>query len=291
MARVSRDARLLYIALWNQADEHGRLHGDTRWIKGHCFPYEDDLDLADVDRLLDELAKAGKARRYVVDDDPYLFLPNLAKHQRLEAGKVPSRLPEPPEPDDDPSARRADKSARDSDIHSGGKPANEMYPQVKPDARIGADKSARDSNESERIVALQVAGSREHAAGGSAARGHAREAQPPPPLPHELPEPVRRLRRKLEEAKLVVRWDRLTDDQVSEVSEMVDIHGVEPLVKAAVAAYRPNDPPAFAQAWLAFWRAVPAPGSRLQAVPDRCLVHLQEAPCRGCAADMKAGHG
>ncbi|MEV4247000.1 hypothetical protein AB0J63_26750 [Streptosporangium canum] len=299
VARLSRDARLLYIAMWNQADEHGRLHGDTRWIKGHCFPYEDDLDLADVDRLLDELAAGRKAQRYVVDDDPYVFLPNLAKHQRLEAAKVPSRLPAPPDlsgPDDDPSGRRADKSARDSDesapgsdIHSWGKLDSGESSQVNPLTQIGADKSARDADESGPIRALQVAGSRWQAAGSSDARGRAREAETTPPLPHELPEPIRRLRSQLNAENLVVRWDRLDNDRVAEITVLVEIHGIDRLVKAARTAYQPNNPPAFAQAWLEIWRALPSPVERLRVVSETCSVHVLPSPCRGCAADRLVG--
>ncbi len=115
----SRDARLLYMALWNQADEHGRLLGDPRWIKGNCLPYDDDIDLDAIERLLGELIASGRVRRYVVDDDPYLFLPMLAKHQRLEAAKVPSRLPDPPDqeiqPEDTPPEPRASSSVPDPD--------------------------------------------------------------------------------------------------------------------------------------------------------------------------------
>jgi hypothetical protein len=96
LAGLSRDARLLYIALWNIADEHGRAHGDPRYIKGHCFPYDDDLRLVDIGRLLDELIGAGRVRRYEAEGDPYLHLLKLAEHQRLEPGKSASRLPEPP---------------------------------------------------------------------------------------------------------------------------------------------------------------------------------------------------
>ncbi|WP_304452866.1 hypothetical protein [Nocardiopsis sp. YSL2] len=117
---LSRDARLLYIALWNFADEHARVQGDPRYIKGQCFPYDDDLDDVAIDGLLAELAAAGRIVPYVADGDPYLFLPKLSKHQRLEAAKVPSRLPapedaDPTEPDTDSSEPRAHESARGSD--------------------------------------------------------------------------------------------------------------------------------------------------------------------------------
>lgn len=130
ITRLSRDARLLYIAIWNQADEHGRLLGDPRVIKGQAFPYDDDLTADRIDRLIDELQCDGKAIRYDVDEAPYLYLPKLKKHQRLEPDKVPSRLPAPPaehetptrpdpsEVDADSSESRADESAPDADALS-----------------------------------------------------------------------------------------------------------------------------------------------------------------------------
>lgn len=110
--RMSRDARMLYMALWNLADEHARLLGDARVIKGQTFPYDDDLTPAVIDDLIDEMVHEKKAIRYVVEEAVYLHLPNLHKHQRLEPGKVESRLPAPPsESRANESARRAEESA------------------------------------------------------------------------------------------------------------------------------------------------------------------------------------
>lgn len=127
---VSRDGRLLYIGLWNLADEHGRLRGDPRFIKGQLFAYDDDLMPADVDKLIGELESARKVVRYRSGSSAYLFLPNLAKHQRLEAAKVESRLPAPPDPSESaPVAKvRADKSARDPDEpEPGAEPPTLLY--------------------------------------------------------------------------------------------------------------------------------------------------------------------
>lgn len=96
LARLSRDARLLYIALWNFADEQARMVGDPRQVKGLCFALDDDLSPADVDRLLGELGSLGRVVRYEVDGERYLHLPKLAQHQRLDA-RQPSRYPPPPE--------------------------------------------------------------------------------------------------------------------------------------------------------------------------------------------------
>lgn len=161
--RTSRDARLLYVALWNLADEHARLNGDPQWIKCQVFPYEDDLDANAVAKMLEELAatEVGAVAPYEVDGDPYLFLPKLAKHQRLEPHKVESRLPAAPahilaaqpayEPDE--SEPPADESPSDPD-----------------QSARRADQSARRAN---RPALSYVAGSREHVAGSRSTRGAA----------------------------------------------------------------------------------------------------------------------
>lgn len=93
---LSRDERMLYMGLWNQSDEHSRALGDPNVVKGAIFPYDSDLTVEVIDAMIDRLDYAGVAVRYEVDGDPYLFLPKLADHQRLEPGKVRSRYPEPP---------------------------------------------------------------------------------------------------------------------------------------------------------------------------------------------------
>lgn len=108
--KVSRDARLAYIGLWNMADEWARLRGDARHVKGQLFPYDDDLTPEAVDDLIGELVAAGKVVRYVANGGTYLFLPTLHKHQRLEPDRVPSRLPSPPDPDE-PALFGADELA------------------------------------------------------------------------------------------------------------------------------------------------------------------------------------
>ena len=113
---LSRDERMLYLALWNQADEWARAQADPRLVKGQTFPYDDDVTLDVIDAWMDALEGAGVLQRYEVDGDPYLFLPKLSKHQRLEPSKVPSRFPEPPPFDPDQQFRpRANESARDLD--------------------------------------------------------------------------------------------------------------------------------------------------------------------------------
>lgn len=284
LAKLSPFARLLYIALWNHADEHGRVHGDPRWVKGHCLPYDDSIEPDDIERLIDELGPR-RVLRYIVDGDPYLFLPKLGKHQRLEATKVPSRLPAPPG-DDDPR----DPAEGGSNGPPDGSSDAPDDPLDGP-SESRANKSARRADSSGRIVALHVAGSMEHVAGSSDARAGTRtraRGTPPPTPPPQHPAPIRQLRQKLEGARLIVRWDKLDNAQLSEITSFVDVHGPERLVKAATTAYQPNNPPAFAQAWLNLWRHLPPPGEHVRVVAEPCRNHLLPQPCRSCAADRKA---
>lgn len=106
-----------------------------------------------------------------------------------------------------------------------------------------------------------------------------------------LPPPLQILKGKLDAARLVVRWDRLAPEQVTQIEHLITTHGDQPLVKAALGCYRPDSPPAFAQAWLGVWASLPAPGS-LSLVQQRCADHgvaLSPAGvCPSCEADRKA---
>jgi len=171
--RASRDARLLYIGLWNLADEWGRVNGDPQWLKGQLFPYDDDIDAGGVAKLLEELKDPalGAVIAYEKSGDPYLFLPKLSRHQRLEPAKVPSRLPAPPgshadesAPDPDSPGPGADENGRDALLNGFGAGSSE--------SRADSPERGADSPETgaRSPALLYVAGGREHVAGGRDAR-------------------------------------------------------------------------------------------------------------------------
>ena len=107
----------------------------------------------------------------------------------------------------------------------------------------------------------------------------------PPPPPQPPPPAVEILRSRLEAAKLTVRWDRLTTDQLDTIEHLIDVHGDAALVRAALVSHRPDAPAAFAQAWLAGWQAMPAPGTGLRAVTDPpCPENGHSGTVRHCTA-------
>jgi len=90
---LPRDARLLYIALWNEADDAGRLRGRRDYLRGQLFPCDPGPWF---DRSLDLLIEAGRVVPYDVDGLHFAYIPTLRVHQRVNR-PTESRLPAPPD--------------------------------------------------------------------------------------------------------------------------------------------------------------------------------------------------
>jgi uncharacterized phage protein (TIGR02220 family) len=84
--------QLLYIGLWQFADDSWRFEWRPRRIKAFVFPFRPDYD---IDAMLDALLAAEKLIRYEVDGHEYGFLPGCADHQVVNRPTA-SKLPPPP---------------------------------------------------------------------------------------------------------------------------------------------------------------------------------------------------
>lgn len=80
---VSRDARLLFIGMWNFADDGGNQQANTKTIKAQVFPY-DDLPEANINELIGELLGVGLLETYEADCRWYWNIPTWKKHQRID---------------------------------------------------------------------------------------------------------------------------------------------------------------------------------------------------------------
>lgn len=182
-------------------------------------------------------------------------------------------------------------------------------------AARGHSPVTRDSGVTHTNVTGDPGPNQTKASAAAAARAAARQTNPPTPPPaggsrpprgasgtaHAVDLPVDAsalvavdiLAERTSAAGLPVRWDTLTAPEVLEVAELVDQHGDDALITAALASRAAHStPPASARAWLPTWRALPPPGRHLAAVPEtRCPEHPteHERTCRSCAADRKAG--
>lgn len=85
--------RLLFIALWTQADREGCLEDRPKRIKMAAFPADD----VDVEAALDELCGAGFLDRYEADGLSVIQIANFTKHQRPHPREAESVLPAKPE--------------------------------------------------------------------------------------------------------------------------------------------------------------------------------------------------
>lgn len=83
MGRVSRDARLLFVLLWNICDDHGRTRAASRMLASLLFPYDDDAPKLLPD-WIGELEAEGCIRLYVSGGSTYLEICNWLKHQKID---------------------------------------------------------------------------------------------------------------------------------------------------------------------------------------------------------------
>lgn len=94
LARLPRDARLLYIALWNAADDGGVFEYRPERLKVLLFPY-DDIPPDTFVSWLNDLEAIGKFTRFFENNREFGFLINFTRHQKI---KKPSdyRFASPP---------------------------------------------------------------------------------------------------------------------------------------------------------------------------------------------------
>lgn len=104
---LSPMARLLYIALWCEADREGRMLWKPQTFKLRYLP----ADNCDVSALCAELVEAGLVRLY---GDGLAYIPAFSDHQHINPRETPSSLPEP-----DASPRVRTRQPRDSDAQGG----------------------------------------------------------------------------------------------------------------------------------------------------------------------------
>ena len=91
VVECSRDARLLFIGLWNFCDDAGIHPLNLRAIKMRIFP-GDDLDSTTIRRMVDELSTSGLLLLYEFEGEEYVKVTGW-QHQKIE--KPTFRYPKP----------------------------------------------------------------------------------------------------------------------------------------------------------------------------------------------------
>lgn len=95
VVECSISARLLFIGLFNFADDKGCLERSPKRIKMQVFP----ADTIDCEPLIMELIAHGLLSEYSVNGSHYLQIPGFLKHQKINRPSN-SNIPLPPQPDE-----------------------------------------------------------------------------------------------------------------------------------------------------------------------------------------------
>jgi hypothetical protein len=82
MVSLPRDARLLFVGLWNASDDHGWMPDDSEQLRMLLFPGDPDFQF---EPLLELLIAADRLERHVFDDGKTaLRVANWERHQRVD---------------------------------------------------------------------------------------------------------------------------------------------------------------------------------------------------------------
>ncbi|MEI7780313.1 MAG: DnaT-like ssDNA-binding domain-containing protein [Planctomycetota bacterium] len=76
-------ARLLFMAMWNFADDYGVGSASTREILGYAFPNDRNISENDLEQLLRDVGKAYGVLYYTVGGRPYYSIPSWLQHQKV----------------------------------------------------------------------------------------------------------------------------------------------------------------------------------------------------------------
>jgi hypothetical protein len=96
LGRVSRDARLVFAGLFNEADDEGRMADAPKRLAGAVCPFDEDVTAEWMSKRLDELASVGAIVRYEVDGARFIAIPQFTAHQVINRA-TKSLIPAPPE--------------------------------------------------------------------------------------------------------------------------------------------------------------------------------------------------
>lgn len=80
IGKLSRDARLLYIGMWNFADDCGVVIGSAIWLKSKVFPY-DQLQMQQFEKWIKELEINGFIYLFSYMNEEFIYLPTFSRHQ------------------------------------------------------------------------------------------------------------------------------------------------------------------------------------------------------------------
>ncbi|AWB84817.1 hypothetical protein [Corynebacterium liangguodongii] len=89
--------RLLFIAMWNWADDFGRGTCEPRELMGFAFPHDDDMTVGEFRRGLGGIHRVFGVKFYRVAGRSYYVIPTWERHQKIDKRAKASKYPAPDE--------------------------------------------------------------------------------------------------------------------------------------------------------------------------------------------------
>ncbi len=85
LAKLPLEARYLFIGLWTEADDYGRIVDSPKKIAGAVFPHDSKVSVPKVEAWLKLLADGDDPAiiRYSVGDANYIAVHKWEKHQKI----------------------------------------------------------------------------------------------------------------------------------------------------------------------------------------------------------------
>lgn len=82
IAKISRDARLLYIGMWNFCDDLGIIRADVVWLKSKIFPF-DQIQIQQFEKICQEILRNGFISLFSYRNEKFYYLPKFSLHQKI----------------------------------------------------------------------------------------------------------------------------------------------------------------------------------------------------------------
>lgn len=108
VAKLTIRQRLLFIGLFSNADDEGKLRGNPAFIRSIIFPYED-FSLGEIETDLNCIEAVGSIIQYSVEGSRYILIVNWKKFQRVDKPQ-PSVIPNPVKNDSENDSKNDSES-------------------------------------------------------------------------------------------------------------------------------------------------------------------------------------
>lgn len=93
IGNLHANARLMFIGMWNFADDEGIIKSRAEFLKSNIFPY-DEIKTDEIIKWFQELVREGLIFSYNIAGQNYAIILNFKKHQIINK-PTPSKLPAP----------------------------------------------------------------------------------------------------------------------------------------------------------------------------------------------------